>query len=142
MKPVQIKIGLQRQANKPIFLLKSGVLVCGNFKYKGRYRKKFKKYYGLILDNANKKSKKGVLDVSKTVYWDAISIYDGYIVPRWQRSISAGKMRKLANETEIRKIIDDIKPEFKRAVRLKWRKIFKKSDPSDKHTPKRAWQIL
>lgn len=137
---VIIKIGHQDQANKSIFLTKNGAVICGNFKYNGRYGNKFKEYYGKILELANNKPRKGVLDVSGVVTWDARLIHDNYIVPRWQRSVSAEKIRKFANESEIKDMIEDIKPEFKRSLRAKWLKIFERSGSENK--PKEAWQIL
>lgn len=142
MKPIQIKIGQQNQANKPIFLLSNGSIVCGNFRYKGRYMTKFKKYYNEILEHTASKPKGEALDVSTSKYWDARSIYDYYIVPRWQRVITVEKILKFANETSIKEIIEDIKPEFSRAVSSKWKKIFKRSDPNDINTPKQAWEIF
>lgn len=138
---IKIKIGVQKQANKPIFLHKNGVVVCGNFTYKGRYKKKFREYYYFIKSHANSKAKKGVLDVSGYKYWDALSIYD-YVAMRWHRSISLRPLEKLANETEIRMRVEVIRKEFVRAARLKWLRIFRNSDPSDPHTPKMVWQIL
>lgn len=117
-------------------------MICGNFKYNGRYKKKFKKYYNLIIGYANNKPKNEILDVSGANYWDAISIYDNYIIPKWQRVVTSEKIHKFANETTIRKIINDIQPEFKRSLTLKWRKIFIKSDPEAADFPRNAWQIL
>jgi hypothetical protein len=39
-------------------------------------------------------------------------------------------------------MLEKIKNEFKKAVGLKWKRIFKKSDPNDPTTPIQAWQIL
>lgn len=60
----------------------------------------------------------------------------------WQESISAEQVEKFANETEVVMILEKIKHEFIRAVGLRWKRIFKKSDPNDPRTPTQAWQIL
>lgn len=139
---VKIKIGYQSQARKPIFLLGNGNIICGNFRYRGRYVKKFKDYYYFILSHANTSPKNNVLNVSGVRYWDATSIYNDYMAPKWQRTIGLGRIGKMANETEIRRRIEDIKPEFTRVVGLKWKRVFRQSDPHNPDTPKMAWQIL
>lgn len=138
----KIKIGHQRQADKPIYLLPSGAIECGRFRYDGRYKKKFKSIYGMISDLAPTKPKNGVLDVSQYKYWDAVSIYQDYIVANWCKSVSAGRIEKFANESKIMLMIKDINCEFKRAVGMKWKREFKKSDPNSINTPRQAWQIL
>ena len=72
MSKIIIKIGHQEQANKPIFLLPSGAVECGNFKYDGRYKDNFKAIYKKILDLAYSKPRDGVVDVSNYKYWNAI----------------------------------------------------------------------
>jgi hypothetical protein len=41
MKRLKIKIEHQPQANKPIYLLHNGSVVCGEFQYQGTQRRKF-----------------------------------------------------------------------------------------------------
>jgi len=137
-----IKIGYQKQAGKHIYLLNNGNVMCGNFTYKGRYSSNFKQYYERILEISHKKEIKGIVDVSLSRYWDAQSIYNDYLCKNWQKTISVEKMRKFADESEIREMIKVIQKEFIRAVNLKWKKIFKRSNLSDPSTPKIAWQIL
>lgn len=138
----RIKIAQQQQANKPIYLLPTGAIECGNFRYGGRYKKRFKLLFEEITGLAYTKPKDGVLDVSQYKFWDAIQIYDDYIVAKWIKSISAKKVEQLAVETQVVLLLEDIKLEFKRAVGLKWQRMFRKSDPNNADTPKQAWQIL
>ena len=142
MKRIKIKIGHQPQANKPIFLLHNGNIVCGKFIYKGRFVQEFKEHYGTILGYAYKTSKNGILDVSDAVYWDAPAIYDKYIVPHWQSTITAKKIERFANETEIKKITESMKPEFQRGLRSKWKKIFMAADKDDPNLARDPWEIL
>lgn len=141
MKFVPIKIGQQEQANKPIFLLPNGNIICGNFTYKRRFVEQFKKNYQIIFDLIPRKSKTSFLDVSEYRYWDAISIYD-YLVHKWQRGISVRKVEQFANETEITKVVTSMIPEFRRAVDRRWLRIFRSSNPIERDTLKEAWQIL
>jgi len=78
---ILIKIGHNNQANKPIFLFANGCVECGRYRYNGRYKEKFKRYFDEILELANSKPKQDIVDVSQVRYWDAISIYkNGYQV--------------------------------------------------------------
>ena len=138
----KIKIGHQEQANKPIFLLSTGAIVCGNFSYNGRFKKKFKQYYDRIYDLSKIKKGEKEIDVSGCRYWNAIGIYHNYVVEQWVSTVSARRLEKFANETEISIMVNDIIHEFKRALVLRWRKIFKNSDPNDPNTPRKAWQII
>lgn len=142
MKIIKIKLGVNQPSQKPIYLLSNGSLICDNFSYRGIQKNKFKECYDEILATTNIKVLQDILDVSNVKTWDAISIYDNYVVRNWVKSISAKKIKELANETYIRKIIEIIIPEFKRSVELKWKKIWNKSDPNNPLTPKKAWQIL
>src|SRR5271163_1589115 len=135
MKRLKIKIGHQRQANKPIYLLHNGSIVCGKFQYQGSQKKKFQECYSYILERAYKAPARDILDVSQSRFWDAPTICDEIIDRKAQATISARKIYKLACETEIRLAIAQIMPVFKDAVRLKWQKIFRKN-PGDKATPK------
>jgi hypothetical protein len=142
MKNIKIKIGHQTQANKPIFLLHNGHIVCGKFIYKGRFIKTFANYYRTILEHTDKKNKQTLLDVSAVRYWDAITIYDHYLIPRWQRGITTKKIENFARESKIYKIIEEMKPEFKHALRQKWKKIFMKWDKNDPNLPRNPWEII
>lgn len=137
----KIKIAHQKQANKPIYL-RTGAIECGNFRYDGRYKQKFKLRFEKITGLAQTKPTDGVLDVSQYKYWDAIRIYDDYILAKWLKSISARKVEQFAVEAQVVLLLEDIKQEFERAVGLKWKRIFHKSDPNNANTPKQAWQIL
>ncbi len=139
---IKIKIAHQKQADKPIFLLSTGSIECGKFIYKGRYKKNFKSLFKRILDLAYTKPKNNILDVSTYRYWNALDIYDSYIVKNWQKTITAEKIHKFANETEIYILLENPRHEFKQAVSLKWKKIFKQLDPNNKNTPKNAWEII
>lgn len=138
----RIKIAYQRQANKPIYLRSSGVIECGNFKYNGRYKDAFKSFFVRICDLVHDKHGEDEYDVSGYKYWNAINIYNDYIAAYWHESISAEQVKKFADETEVVMILEKIKSEFKRAVSLKWKRIFKKSNANDPQTPTQAWQIL
>jgi hypothetical protein len=131
---IKIKIADQQQANKPIYLLRTGAIECGNFRYDGRYKKKFKLLFEKIAALAHTKPTDGVLDVSLYKYWDAISIYDDYILAKWLKSISASKVEQFAVEAQVVLLLEDIKHEFKRAVGLKWKRMFHKSDPNNAKT--------
>jgi hypothetical protein len=138
---LKIKIEHQRQANKPIYLLHNGSIVCGAFQYHGSKKKEFQEAYSFILHRAYKAPNGNILDVSKSKIWDAPTICDEIIDRKIQATISARKLYKLACETEIREMIQQIRPIFMDAVRLKWKKIFLKA-PGDKATPKNPWEIL
>ncbi len=137
-----IKIAYQQQANKPIYLLATGAIECGDFKYTGRYKDEFKSFFVRICDLVHDKHKVDECDVSEYKYWNAINIYNDYIVAHWRESISAEQIERFANETEVVMMLEKIRHEFTRAVELKWRRIFRKSDPNDPRTPTQAWQIL
>jgi hypothetical protein len=141
MKRLKIKIEHQRQANKPIYLLHNGSIVCGAFQYEGNQKKRFQEFYSYILERAYKAPAGDILDVSQSRFWDAQAICDEIIDRNAQSTISAGKIYKLACETEIRIKIEQVRPVFMDAVRLKWQKIFRKA-AGDKSTPKNPWQIL
>ena len=78
-------------------------------------------------DNIHYKHGVDEYNVSEYKYWNAINLYDDYITAHWHELISAEQVKKFANETEVSMILEKIKSEFKRAVGLKWKKIFKKS---------------
>jgi hypothetical protein len=139
---IVLKIAQQQQANQPIFLHSDGSISCGPFHYKGRFKKIFQQFYSEIIRLARVKPIKGILDVSQCKYWDAISIYDIIIEANWQNTISATKIRRLADETEIRTLIDKISPEFKRAATAKWQRIFRKTRPSNTSTLKQGWELF
>jgi hypothetical protein len=138
----QIKIAQQQQADKPIYLLATGVIECGKFKYSGRHKKDFKSFFLRISDLVGDRFEGVDCDVSTYRYWNAINMYDDFIVANWLESISAEQVEKFANETEVFVITERIRAEFKRAVELKWRRIFRKLDPNDPNIPQQAWQIL
>jgi hypothetical protein len=138
----KIKLGQQRQAGKPIYLLPTGVLECGRFRYEGRHKKKFKLIFSRICLLANTRPRDGVVDISDYKYWDAMRIYQEYVVATWCKAVTARRMEKFANETEIVLMIEGVKREFKRAVGVRWKTEFKKSDPNSVNTPHQAWQIL
>lgn len=138
----RIKVAHQMQADKPIYLLPTGTIECGRFRYNGRYKKKFKAIFSRISSLAHTRTKDGVLDVSQYKYWDAIGIFQDYVVANWFQSVSAGRLERFAIETEIVLILEGVKCEFKRALGLKWKKVFKNSDPNNMNTPRKAWQIL
>ena len=138
----KIKVGQQKQAGKPIYLLPSGIIECGKFRYEGRYKAKFKSVFERIYSLAHTKPKNGILDVSGYRFWDAVRIYDDYVVPRWCKSVSAVRLEKFACETQIFLILADVRSEFKRAVGAKWRREFKKRNPDDQNPLWHAWQVL
>jgi hypothetical protein len=138
----KIKIAHQQQADKPIFLLRTGTIECGHFRYDGRSKKTFRLLFERITELAATIPKDGVLDVSQYKHRDAIQIYEEFILAKWVKSISARKLEQLAAEAQVALLVEDIKHEFKRAVALKWKRIFQKSDPNNPDTPKQAWQIL
>ncbi len=138
----KIKVGQQKQAGKSIYLLSTGALECGKFRYEGRYKKQFRSLFSKIYSLAHTKPKDGILDVSTYHYWDAPRIYDEYVVPRWCKYISATRLEKFACETQIVEILRAIQTEFKRAVGMRWKKEFRKRDGDDANTPWNAWQIL
>jgi hypothetical protein len=138
----KIKIGQQEQAGKPIYLLRTGAVECGKFRYEGRCKKQFRSMFERIYSLADTKAKNGILDVTTYRYWDAVRIYDDYVVARWCKSVSATRLEKFARETQIVSMLRIIQPEFKRAVGLKWKRAFQKRDPGDANTPWQAWQIL
>jgi len=140
--PIKIKIGHQNQANKPIYLTQAGKIICGKFSYSGKYKSSLKEIYRSIKDLAYSKPKGEVLDVTNYKYWTAANIYDDYLVPKWQRTITVEKMEKFASETVIREMIAKIIPIFRKSLRAKWKRIFKKLDPTDEQTPKNPWEIL
>jgi hypothetical protein len=142
MKMTKIKIGHQEQADKPIYLLSTGAIQCGRFRYEGRHKKKFKAIYDRIASLAHRAPKDGVLDVSQSKYWDAVRIYHEYVVVKWCKSVSATRIERFANETEIVVMLESVKSEFQRAVGLRWKREFRKLDPTDVDTPRQAWQIL
>jgi len=115
--------------------------MCGDYSYNGRYKKQFRIYYKTITDLAHTQPQNGVLDVSSYKYWGARDIYDTIIVTKWVKSISSTKIHKLANESDVAKIISVIRNEFKRALRARWKRIFKKCDPLKEDSPKHPWQI-
>jgi hypothetical protein len=138
----KIKVGQQQKAGKPVYLLPTGALECGRFRYEGRYKKRFKSIFNRICLLARTKPKDGVVDISDYKYWDAIRIYQDYVVANWYKSVSAVRLERFATETEIVLMLEEVKREFKRAVGLKWKKEFKKCDPNDVNSPVEAWQIL
>jgi hypothetical protein len=138
---LKIKIEYQRQANKPIYLLHNGSIICGAFQYNGSKKKELRAAYSYILDRAYKAPNGNILDVSKSKFWDAPTICDEIIDRKIQATISARKIYKLACETEVRLAIAQIIQVFKDAVHLKWQKVFRKA-PGDKTTPKNSWEIL
>ena len=88
------------------------------------------------------KPKHGIVDISGYKYWDAMRIYQDYVVAHWCKSVSAVRLEKFACETEVVLMLAEIRSEFKRAVRLRWRKELRKCDPNDENTPRQGWQIL
>ena len=140
---VLIKIGNQSQAKKDIFLHKNGSITCGKFIYKGRFINHFKAIYHEIIGYSNKQPVKNIVDVSKYKIWDAVTIYDQYILEHWVKSITSKTIERMAHETIVCRLVDSIKPEFNRALRSKWTKIFVAwKDKDDPNTPRDPWQIL
>jgi hypothetical protein len=142
MQHISIKIAHQAQANQPVLLHSDGSLSCGPFRYQGRSKKQFKQFYCEIRSLANTKPVKGILDVSQCETWDAISIHERIMVENWQRTISAGRIRRLAEATLIRQTIDQIKPEFKRSASAKWKKLFRSSRTGKSSILKHAWELF
>jgi hypothetical protein len=142
MNTAKIKIGQQEQAQKAIFLLHTGVIQCGRFEYRGGCREQFRSIYERITDVAFDRPIDGVLDVSGYRYWDAIRIYNDFILKRWCARISSRRIERFATETAIVQMLDVIRAEFRRSVGAKWKRLFKRSDPLSPDTPKMAWQIL
>jgi hypothetical protein len=142
MRKVVIKIGHQPQADKPVYLHPTGVVECGNFKYKGRHKKRFKEIYGRIKCLGYKKPRDGIIDVSHCEYWNATRIWYDYVVVKWIKTVSAGRIEKFAIETEIFLLREEIRIEFERAVENKWRMLIRSMDTNNRHWPKKAWQIL
>jgi hypothetical protein len=138
----KIKVGEQKQAGKPIYLLPTGALECGRFRYDGRYKKQFRSVFSEIHSLAHTKPKDGILDVSTYRYWDAPRIYEEHVVPRWCRSVSATRLEKFARETQIVEMLRTIQAGFKRAVGSRWKREFQKRGPDDANTAWHAWQIL
>lgn len=141
MGDVQIKIGHQEQADKPIILRSSGVLICGNFTYRGPKKNQFRATYERILELVPV-GRGALLDISQYQYWDAVRIYDDLVVARWVKSVGAKRLEKLAMETEVFLLLEPLRAEFRRAVGRRWRKIVRNSGPLDSGAPKQAWQIL
>ena len=136
----RIKIGNQQQAKKPIYLNKTGMIVCGNFTYKGRFKDRFKSYFYKIIDLVN--CNVDEIDVSNCEYWDAIRIYEEYICVEFLECVKSEQMEKFANESEIFSLIDEMRNEFKIAVTKRWKRIIKQSDQNGKLNPPYAWMIL
>ena len=140
---VLIKIGNQSEANKDIFLHENGHVSCGRYEYKGSSIKIFKDIYEEIIERAGKKPINNVIDVSMYKTWDAVTIYDEYIVNHWVKAITSKTIEKMANETIICRLVNTIKPEFTLAVRKAWKKIFLAwKDKDDPNTPRNPWQIF
>lgn len=139
---MKIKVGQQQQAGKPIYLLPTGTIECGKFRYEGRYKRKFKSIFNTIYSLAHTKPKHGTLDVSGYRYWDAVRIYDDYVIPHWCKSVSAVRLEKFACETQVFLMLEDVRREFKRAVAAKWKREFKRRNPDDENRLWHAWQIL
>ena len=137
-----MKVAHQSQADKPIYLLSTGVIQCGRFEYRGRFRSQFKDVFARISDVTFDKPRSGELDVSGYREWDAIAIYNDYVLRKWCRTVSAKRIERFATETMIVRLLDGVRAEFLRSLGLKWKKIFKVSDKMDPATPRHAWQIL
>jgi hypothetical protein len=142
MPKISIKIAHQSQANQSVILRSDGSVSCGPFRYQGRYKKQFQQFYYEILHLAHTGPIRGILDVSQCKFWDAIAIHNDIMVANWQRTVSATKIRRLADETEIRIVINQIIPEFKRSASAKWRKLFQNSRPITASTLKNAWELF
>lgn len=141
MRDVQIKIGHQEQADKPIILRSSGVLICGNFAYRGPKKNQFRATYVRLLELVPAGHSE-LLDISQYQYWDAVRIYDELVVAQWAKSVGAKRLEKLAVETAVFLLLEPLRAEFKRAVGRRWSKIVRNSGPLDSGVPKQAWQIL
>lgn len=142
LRKIRILVGHQKQADKPIYLLATGAILCGRFRYEGRDKKDFKELHEKILSLTRIRPQHDVLDVSHYQYWDAVRIYHEYMAAQWRRSIGAKKMEQFAIETEVFMLLEPVRAEFKRAVGAKWRKQFMNADLSDPNVPRKAWQIL
>jgi hypothetical protein len=137
----KLLIGHQDQADKPIYLLANGSVECGRYCYNGRHQQKFKQYYREIVDTDIARPKNGTVDVSDVAYWDAIDVYDRYVCQKWVKSVSAGKLKRFADETYVRIRLKDIETEFKHATRARWLREFRarSGDPS---RPNNVWEIF
>ncbi|EPY1013307.1 hypothetical protein ACW9OX_004407, partial [Vibrio vulnificus] len=139
---IKIQVGYQAQAEEPIFLLSSGHICCGEYKYQGRMKNDFKGVYQTILDLVKNKPTDDVLDVTKYQYWNALNIYEELIAKEWKKSVSAKKLHQLSIETEVYLMIEPIKNEFKRAVHARWLRESKKYEFGDPKRPAKGWQIF
>ena len=142
MTSIRIKVGHQEQADEPIYLLHTGAILCGRFRYEGRYKREFKAVHERILSLAGVGPRDGIIDVSHCQYWNAIRIYQDHVVTKWLKAVSAERIERFAAETEVYILLEDVRAEFKRAVGLRWKKQFMKADLDDPNTPREAWQIL
>jgi hypothetical protein len=142
MQKISIKIAHHRQANQPVLLRSDGSVSCGPYHYQGRYKKEFQQFYDEIVGLAHTKPIKGILDVSQYKCWDAISTHEEITVPNWQKTISAIKIRRLADETQIRMITAKIWPEIKRSAIAKWKNLFRKSRRDATSTLRHAWELF
>ncbi len=137
----KLLISIQPQARKPIYLLEDGDLVCGRFRYNGRYKKPFSEKFTRIVSILNDYESE-IIDVCGFKYWTAVEVYNEFIVSKWQCSISAQELEQLAKETLIISIINDIKDEFHRSINLKLRKAFNKLNDDEKQIFKEPWQLV
>jgi hypothetical protein len=142
MTKIKIKVGHQEQADKPIYLLPTGAIQCGRFRYEGRCKRRFKAIHERILSLASDNHPDGVVDVSQYHFWDAIRIYHDYVVSKWLKSVSAEQIERFANETEVVMMLKEIQAEFKRAILLRLQRELRRADPEDPNRPRQAWQIL
>lgn len=142
MRRVQIKVGHENQADKPVILRPSGVLACGRFLYRGPLQAEFRAIHNKILELVPVRGDCELLDVSHYQYWDAVRIYDELVAARWARSIGAKRLEKLAIETAVFLLLEPVRAEFRRAVGRRWKRIFLAWDQDDPNRPRYGWQIL
>lgn len=136
-----IKIGHQPQVDLPIYLSRSGALICGAFNYVGPKRKDLSALYLKIHELVGPQDEP-VLDVSAFRYWNAMTIYEEHIAIPWNESLGAEQLERLSIETQVYKMLEPVRELFKRAVGRRWRWQAKSLDSADPNRPKQAWEIL
>src|SRR5208282_6414319 len=110
--PKKLPIKIAMSAGKDVFLYPTGVVQCGRVSYTGKLKRKFQRYFDEIDGHLRKYNARhrDVSDFQVMFIGDLLAQME----LKWQRTITIDRIRRLAEQSDIREMTNDISHEFMR----------------------------
>lgn len=120
----RIPIKIATSAGRDVFLLPNGSVECGRVRYNGTHAREFKEIFRLIDEHLHRYRMKQ-RDVSGRCILSIEDLAD-YMAENWQRTITVGRVERLAAEARIRRMVaEQIFPVFMEYLNRQWRTRFR-----------------